>query len=184
MVCLTFCVFGIYLAFVKGVRGSFSVLCNISCFNKREKDLLRGNACIMQVIAGINLLCKHSKSYLQTACCCLINNSNHWPIVVMEDKDFRMCCCNKGIKFRVIMTPLHHATQSLIIFLWQEQGIWFILYFQNLDNSPSWVSTELNSVANVSIPVPIGSSVPLPSSKATENPVVRHSVGVGWDFLF
>lgn len=58
--------------------------------------------------------------------------------------------------------------------------LWF--HFYNHPNCPTWVSMEVNSALNLSIPGLLCSRLPLPSNYSCSNPVVRHTVRVWIQF--
>lgn len=52
----------------------------------------------------------------------------------------------------------------------------FWSFFHDQPDCPLWVAMELKSDKNISIPALLGSSLPLPSSKPIDNPVVWHTI--------
>lgn len=69
--------------------------------------------------------------------------------------------------------------KKLIAYYWAAnvRCLTFWSYLHNQPDCPSWVTVEF-SAKNVSIPTPLGSSLPLPPNKLTGNPVVWHALRV------
>ena len=58
----------------------------------------------------------------------------------------------------------------------------FWSYFHNRSDCPSWMSLELGSAKNFSVPALLGSKFPFPSDRLIDNPVVRHTLRVWAQF--
>ena len=58
----------------------------------------------------------------------------------------------------------------------------FWSYFYNRADCPLWVAMELSCAKSFSIPALLGSSLPLPSNKLIDNPVVWHTLRVWAQF--